>query len=309
VHSLQFTDLGLGPSDHGWAECYMPRAGWYPVRSQRPVPTDSKYTFDFKDFLVVYRGTNYKTQHRVIEKENVIAYGNIGTGIFVPLEVHDRNRMINLVQQIAADNGQNALKLFNEISSMPKQCHPILYWSLAASPDRQAGEAAAAKLVQICQEPFGEFKFDHIIKYSPSIICFRMQMAAATSIFQFEKKSYQGHQYAHITQPMTWIKARAYCAALGGHLVTISNQKEQNFVASLPEKLDKNNRVWIGLSDEDLDGTWEWVNGEAVQFTNWGEGLPDNLTGDQKYAEMGYAGPKWNDRPGSSMFTFICEWD
>jgi len=124
-----------------------------------------------------------------------------------------------------------------------------------------------------------------------------------------EKKSFLGHQYAYITHPMTWIKARDYCAALGGHLVTIRNQEEQDFVASLPGKLDKNNRVWIGLSDEDLNGTWEWVNGEAVQFTNWGEGLPDNLTGDQKYAEMGYAGPKWNDRPGRLKYTFICEWD
>jgi len=85
----------------------------------------------------------------------------------------------------------------------------------------------------------------------------RLQMATAISNLQLEKKSFMGHQYAHIAQPMSWIKAKAYCAALGGHLVTISNQEEQDFVASLPGKLDKSNRVWIGFSDEDLNGTWE----------------------------------------------------
>jgi transglutaminase-like putative cysteine protease len=122
VHSLQFPDLGPGIFDHGWAECYTPPTPWYPVRSQRFAPeiTDKsyKYNFRFRDYLVVYRGTNYKPRHRVIEKKNVISYGGIvGTGIFIPLDVSERKPAIDLLQEIAAGK-KNDLLLFNKINTM-----------------------------------------------------------------------------------------------------------------------------------------------------------------------------------------------
>jgi len=51
------------------------------------------------------------------------------------------------------------------------------------------------------------------------------------------------------------------------------------------------------LTDEVTEGTFKWANGEAVTYTNWAPGEPNNL-GNEDYAEFNVFGVgKWNDRP------------
>ena len=42
--------------------------------------------------------------------------------------------------------------------------------------------------------------------------------------------AYNGSSYKIYTEPMTWTQAKEYCEALGGHLVSITSQEEQDFI-------------------------------------------------------------------------------
>ena len=54
-------------------------------------------------------------------------------------------------------------------------------------------------------------------------------------------------------------------------------------------------RSWIGFNDEASEGTFVWSSGEAVAFTNWNAGEPNNSGGLEDYAEMLGSNSKWND--------------
>ena len=76
---------------------------------------------------------------------------------------------------------------------------------------------------------------------------------------------YQGDRYYRDTSSLNWTDARAFAQGLGGDLVTINDQAENDW---LREKLYGN--FWIGLNDIDTEGTHVWASGEPVTYTNWG---------------------------------------
>jgi len=43
--------------------------------------------------------------------------------------------------------------------------------------------------------------------------------------------------------------------------------------------------LWIGFTDQASEGTWEWISGEAVTYTNWASGEPNDANGED-YAVM-----------------------
>ena len=64
--------------------------------------------------------------------------------------------------------------------------------------------------------------------------------------------------------------AEAWAQGLGGHLVTVNDAAEQAWL----ERAVLRGEVWIGLTDEAVEGTWVWMSGEAVTYTNWASGQP-----------------------------------
>lgn len=111
-----------------------------------------------------------------------------------------------------------------------------------------------------------------------------------------------GHFYYLLSQN-TWSNAEAEAVSLGGHLATIRNAGEQDWVFSTFGTYG--GALWIGLSDQDRVFTFTWTSGEPVQYTNWSGGQPDNGTGGIEYFThmwpMGIKDPnapppgKWND--------------
>jgi tetratricopeptide (TPR) repeat protein len=100
----------------------------------------------------------------------------------------------------------------------------------------------------------------------------------------------------------TWVEARDYCASQGGHLVTIQDVAENEFVYELT-----NGSSWLGATDEEQEGTWLWVTGEPVQYTNWNVDEPSNLD-DEDYLFFEHS-PQWRVTSSSDLLTFTCEWD
>jgi hypothetical protein len=87
---------------------------------------------------------------------------------------------------------------------------------------------------------------------------------------------FQGHTY-YLLSASSWSSAEAEAVALGGHLVTISSQAENDFVFNrftASGTLDRN--LWIGLSDAAQEGSFTWVSGEPVTFTYWISTEPNN---------------------------------
>ncbi len=105
-----------------------------------------------------------------------------------------------------------------------------------------------------------------------------------------------GHTYVLTTYCPTPQAARASAASMGGYLVAINDQAESDFLATHFTGV----RLWIGLSDELVEGQFGWDSGETMSFTNWRPGEPNNSGGIEDWVEMGADGPsRWNDLPSS----------
>jgi hypothetical protein len=105
--------------------------------------------------------------------------------------------------------------------------------------------------------------------------------------------NYNLHSYYRSTGSMTWTDAKQACISMGGHLVTIADGAEQTFVFNTWPS------GWIGFNDEAIEGSFVWVTGEPVTYTNWNPGEPNNA-GNEDYAQF-VGGGKWNDLPNMSL--------
>uniref|UniRef100_A0A3Q3MNZ8 C-type lectin domain-containing protein n=1 Tax=Mastacembelus armatus TaxID=205130 RepID=A0A3Q3MNZ8_9TELE len=69
-----------------------------------------------------------------------------------------------------------------------------------------------------------------------------------------------------------WNDSKKYCESVDAHLVIISNHEEQEFITSLVQTT--NLYYWIGLTDQETESQWKWVNGTVATTTEAGEGEP-----------------------------------
>lgn len=138
---------------------------------------------------------------------------------------------------------------------------------------------------------------------------------------------FNGHHYKMYDSSMTWKEAKAKCESMGGHLITITTQGEQEFAQRLIQN-GKKNQYWIGL-----DTAKGWVTGETLSYTNWDYIEPNRNSREdgqvEQYVHM-YRIPNpavggmaygWNDMyndntyPGEEDFFslnksgYICEWE
>src|SRR5262245_36720182 len=79
----------------------------------------------------------------------------------------------------------------------------------------------------------------------------------------------------------TWTAAEAEARGLGGHLVTINDAAENQWVLNtfFPLTGVPYAHLWIGLNDAANEGQFVWANGEPVTFTYWYPGEPDDVEG------------------------------
>ncbi|MFN6153587.1 MAG: lectin-like protein [Dolichospermum sp.] len=116
--------------------------------------------------------------------------------------------------------------------------------------------------------------------------------------------AYNGKFYL-LSNAGTWQQAQAQAVTLGGNLVTVNDAAENQFLVNT---FGGTEGLWIGLTDEVTEGTFKWANGEAVTYTNWSPGQPDNSGGNQDYAWTNFQNPgKWDDAGGGTVFRGIIE--
>ena len=109
--------------------------------------------------------------------------------------------------------------------------------------------------------------------------------------------------YLYCTDALSQSDASAACSALSATLVSIGDAAENSTVSTLTGGAT----VWIGLTDRDVEGTWVWESGEAVSYTSWNSGEP-NDSGGEDCVHTNYGGTGgWNDISCSSSYPFVCE--
>ena len=88
--------------------------------------------------------------------------------------------------------------------------------------------------------------------------------------------SYGGHQYALTQAHETWQEAETEALAAGGHLATVNDSEENNWLSvTFADAYTRDhygetwhNAFWIGYY-RDTDSVWRWISGEAVSYTNY----------------------------------------
>lgn len=104
--------------------------------------------------------------------------------------------------------------------------------------------------------------------------------------------------YSVVYGTFSWHQAKADAEAKGGHLVTITSAEEWQRVLKKAPASDSSN-LWIGATDEKVEGVWEWVTGEPWVYSNWESGEPNDawFVGGEDYGHKLSGTPKWNDFP------------
>lgn len=128
------------------------------------------------------------------------------------------------------------------------------------------------------------------------------------------KGTYNGHGYYESSDVYSWTDAKAAIDAKNGHLVTITDAGESDFIKqSLPQP---DFGAWIGLYNTGTVGSFAWVTGEPLNFTDWNYMEPNNENGtatvvNEQYVHIRGVAPndKWNDAAANWNLKFIGEYD
>ncbi|MEL0306715.1 MAG: C-type lectin domain-containing protein [Halieaceae bacterium] len=186
----------------------------------------------------------------------------------------------------------------------------------------------------------------HKILRQLAVICMAMAspLVLAEAIFK-----YGGHTYKIISEPASWADASSAAVAMQlggkqGYLARVNSASEntaileavtahlteEELAASLAQDGSDTPFIWLGGSDNSVEGRWIcsdngdqfWqgdFNGNPVNglFTNWGI-QPDSATGDEDALAMGLAdwpepffdlgtAGQWNDLNGNTPLVYVVE--
>jgi len=75
-----------------------------------------------------------------------------------------------------------------------------------------------------------------------------------------------GHSY-YLLEQDTWTNSEAFAQTLGGHMVTINDQAENDWLLATfgSEEI----QMWIGLNDASSEGFYVWADGQPTTYLNW----------------------------------------
>ncbi len=109
---------------------------------------------------------------------------------------------------------------------------------------------------------------------------------------------WRGRRYLYVPLYKTWEEARAFCEELGGHLLSITSQEENEFVAGL---FPSGCWFWLGLRTTPQGQ--EWASGEPFAYSNFVD-----VTQAQRLGPKIFIG-KWSrDGVPDAHNCFMIEW-
>jgi hypothetical protein len=119
-----------------------------------------------------------------------------------------------------------------------------------------------------------------------------------------------GHTY-YLLNSDTWFNSEAAAVSMGGHLVTVNDAAENNFLLTTFSNYGGELRsLWTGLNDFAHEGTFVWSSGQTAAYRNWEAGQPDDGGGFYPTEDFVHIWPspgprspgQWNDYIDSATF-------
>uniref|UniRef100_A0A3Q3MAS7 C-type lectin domain-containing protein n=1 Tax=Labrus bergylta TaxID=56723 RepID=A0A3Q3MAS7_9LABR len=116
--------------------------------------------------------------------------------------------------------------------------------------------------------------------------------------------------YFFSTQNKTQKESRQDCRDRGAELVIVNNIEEQALF--LQQEFLTNNitaDTWIGLSDQDNEGTWKWADDTPLTQGYWEADQPDDWRGEDcvQFGKGKKKEANWNDISCDESLRWICE--
>lgn len=124
-----------------------------------------------------------------------------------------------------------------------------------------------------------------------------------------------GHWY-YLLNYFSWPAAEQIAISLGGHLATINDATENQWIFDTFSGYEGGKRaMWIGLNDSANEGTWTWISSEPPGYLNWAPGEPNSGAGvfpdeDQALiwnASSSWPAGTWNDAGSNQLLSAIVE--
>ncbi|XP_055006716.1 C-type lectin domain family 4 member M-like [Boleophthalmus pectinirostris] len=114
---------------------------------------------------------------------------------------------------------------------------------------------------------------------------------------------FKGSFYHYCDKERSWEDSRSFCQEQGADLISINNEEEQNFLRVY------GGRRWIGLSDRETEGVWEWVDGSSLTLSSWMPGEPNDANDAEDCGEIliFVNESKLNDIPCNKRQSCLCE--
>lgn len=112
-----------------------------------------------------------------------------------------------------------------------------------------------------------------------------------------------GSRYYCSSHFYTFEQAQEKATKLGGHIVSIGSQQENDFISSHIGTYS----ALIGLSDYRNEGEMIWESGEDLDYSNWFTNQPNDRDGIQDYVEILRSSGEWNDIDNGLSKEFVLE--
>lgn len=109
-----------------------------------------------------------------------------------------------------------------------------------------------------------------------------------------------GHCYFALMERVSWNVARDFCLQADARLATITDQREQSFVAGVID----GSPLWIGLSRFGSI-SFSWLDGSPLTYAVWKEGAPA-ASGDRGVSIESETG-EWVDASPKELKRPLCE--
>lgn len=128
---------------------------------------------------------------------------------------------------------------------------------------------------------------------------------------------YENSLYRYVATPSSWSNALAFCDGLDDptstkrvHLAVLTSDFERSTHISVVV-VGSASAFWIGLSDTAVEGTYQWVTAEPVQYpepTSWGA-LEPSEGPDDDCVRVEYSTNDLDSMACATPSPFVCECD
>jgi hypothetical protein len=108
--------------------------------------------------------------------------------------------------------------------------------------------------------------------------------------------------YRLVMVAANWNDASLDCQNWGGGLVQVDSRAEDTLLAGRVLV-----QIWIGASDQAVEGRQVWSGGAPLVYTNWAPGQPDDYLGIEDCTVKQRPQGNWNDVPCSDLNAYVCE--